>query len=84
MYDGVTPYKEGHTDFRGRQPDFEQLFDLSVDPDEKNNLIADSDPEVIDELNSLRIRCQELSDALNRRRQEYKETHEVTARPMPG
>jgi len=84
MYDGVTPYKEGHTDFRGRQPDFEQLFDLSVDPDEKDNLIADSDPEVIDELNSLRIRCQELSDALNRRRQEYKETHEVTARPMPG
>jgi arylsulfatase A-like enzyme len=80
MYDGVTPYNEGHMVFRGRKPDFEQLFDLSVDPDEKNNLIADSDPEVIDTLNLLRTRCQELSDALNRRREEYKKTHEVTPR----
>ena len=78
MFDGVAPYKEKHLDFKKRKPDFEQLFDLSKDPEEKNNLIAEL--EESDTLNSLRNRCQELSDSLNSRREEYKNTHEITAR----
>ena len=78
MFDGVAPYKEQHIDFKGRKTDFEQLFDLSKDPEEKNNLIAEL--EESDVLNSLRSRCHELSEDQNRQREEYKETHKITAR----
>jgi len=78
MFDGVVPYKEKHVNFKNRKPDFEQLFDLSKDPEEKNNLIAEL--ERSDILKTLRKRCQEHSDALNNRREEYKKTHEITAR----
>ncbi len=39
MYDGVKRYSEQHIDFKGRAPEFEQLFDLEEDPTETNNLI---------------------------------------------
>ena len=39
MFDGVVPYDETDLDFRGRLPEFEQLFNLKEDPEEKNNLI---------------------------------------------
>ncbi|MCK4997979.1 MAG: sulfatase-like hydrolase/transferase [Anaerohalosphaera sp.] len=78
MFDGIAPYKEKHVDFKNRKPDFEQLFDLSQDGEEKNNLIAEL--EGSETLNALRNRCAVLSDELNRQREEYTKTHEVTAR----
>ena len=76
MFDGVLFYKEKDVDFRGKKPDFEQLFDSSKDPEEKNNLIAKL--EGSDILKTMRRRCQEHSDALNRRRKQYIKTHKVT------
>jgi len=78
MYDGVAPYSEKHLDFRGRDPAFEQLFDVEKDPEEKNNLIRA--PECSAVLSELRSLCQQSSDDLNRRRLEYQKTHKVTAR----
>jgi arylsulfatase A-like enzyme len=66
MFDGVVAFAEKDTDFSGRQPEFEMLFDLTADPVEQVNLIesmADSD-----ELASLRARCAAGSAALNARR----------------
>jgi arylsulfatase A-like enzyme len=77
MYEGVSPYAEKHVDFEGRAPDFEQLFDLEKDPAEKNNLI--SQYESTNVLSELRKLCQQMSSDLNRRRDTYRATHEVTA-----
>jgi len=78
MYDGVGRYSEKNTDFSGRAPDFEQLFDLEEDPAEKNNLIKEYEGK--DLLSDLREVCQRESSALNRRRTEYRKTHQVTKR----
>lgn len=78
MFDGVAPYTERHLDFTGRTPDFEQLFDLDEDPDEKKNLIGMYEGRTM--LADLRRRCQQASSDLNRRRSEYRKTHEVTER----
>ncbi len=78
MFDGVTGYDEQDVDFRGRKPDFEQLFDLKTDPQEKVNLIADY--EGSDLLAELRRKTAAGSEALNQKRAAYKQTHPVTAR----
>lgn len=78
MYDGIAPYTEKDLDFRGRSPDFEQLFDLERDPGESANLLQRR--EVSDVLSDLRRRCQRHSDALNERRRRYVATHPVAPR----
>ena len=78
MFDGVAPYTESHTDFAGRAPDFEQLFDLAKDPAEKINLMGTY--EGADMLRKLRTLCQAQSSDLNTRRSEYRKTHQVTER----
>jgi arylsulfatase A-like enzyme len=78
MYDGVRKYSEKHTDFKGRKPDFEQLFDLEKDPDEKHNLVKKYEGDAI--LSDLRRICQQKSSDLNARRAEYKKRHNVTGR----
>lgn len=78
MYDGVGRYSEKHIDFSGRAPDFEQLFNLEEDPEEKNNLINEYGGKSI--LSDLRKLCQRESDKLNKRRADYKKTLEVTPR----
>ena len=78
MFDGVAPYAEQHLDFAGRTPDFEQLFDLQEDPGEKKNLTEAYEGTAA--LAGLRRLCQQKSSDLNRRRSEYRRTHEVTSR----
>ncbi len=78
MYDGIGKYSEKHIDFKDRIPDYEQLFDLTRDPEEKDNLIKAYEGKTI--LSDLRQLCQQRSDNLNRRRAEYRKTHIVTGR----
>lgn len=78
MYNGPKKYSEKHIDFKGRAPDFEQLFDLKKDPSEKNNLI--NKYEGTDVLSELRDLCRRNSAGLNNRRNEYKKGHPVTER----
>lgn len=78
MFDGIAPYTEQHLDFAGRIPDFEQLFDLEDDSEEKNNLIEAYEGEEL--LRGLRRLCQQESSNLNQRRSAYQETRRVTAR----
>ena len=78
MFDGIAPYSERHTDFEGRVPDFEQLFDLQNDPAEKNNLINEYEGTAI--LAYLRRLCRQKSFDLHSRRSEYRKTHNVTRR----
>jgi len=79
MYDGKPGrYDESHVDFAGREPAFEMLFDLEKDPGETDNLAeAMSDSDLMGEL---RARCAEESEALNRRREEFREAVEVKER----
>ncbi|MHB0958308.1 MAG: sulfatase-like hydrolase/transferase [Pirellulaceae bacterium] len=81
MYDGRDPYDEQHVDFDGRQPDFEMLFDLTADPREHANLVAEPDHTEI--LASLRRKCAEQSRALNERRERFKRAIEVQRRAAP-
>jgi arylsulfatase A-like enzyme len=78
MYDGVRKYSEKHTNFEGRKPDFEQMFDLEKDPDEKHNLVKQFEDQAI--LADLRKICAQESSALNKRRLEYRKRHKVTGR----
>ena len=78
MYDGVVRYTEKHTNFEGRAPDFEQLFDLEKDPAEKTNLIKEYEGKEV--LTDLRKICRQKSSDLNDRRTEYRKTHKVTRR----
>ena len=78
MFDGVTPYDETHVDFRGRQPDFEQLFNLKSDPHENINLIRDYENSKI--LKSFRERTARYSQEINARRAEYMKMHDIAAR----
>ncbi len=78
MFNGVDPYAEKDVDFRGREPDFEQLFNLEKDPAEKTNLIGEHECAAI--LSQLRRLCRAESERLNKRRQEYLRRHELTRR----
>lgn len=78
MYKGVNPYDESNIDFEGRLPDYEQLFNLKDDPEEKYNLINKYDNSEM--LNTLRNKVNTCSDSLNKQRSEYKKVHEITPR----
>ncbi len=78
MFDGVVRFKEKDVNFKGKKPEFEQLFDLSKDPEEKTNLITAMKDSAI--LRSLRKRCAERSDEVNQRRLAYMKTHKITKR----
>jgi len=80
MYDGVKKYSEKHIDFEGRDPDFEQLFDLEKDPAEKHNLAGEYASSGKDILSNLRKLCREKSSELNNRRSKYMKTHHATPR----
>lgn len=80
MYRAVRKYSEKHTDFKGRTPDFEQLFDLEKDPGEKNNLVREYEGKGLKILSDLRKLCGQKSADLNNRRSEYMKTHKVTVR----
>ena len=78
MFDGVTGYDEEDVDFRGRKPDFEQLFNLKEDPRERTNLIADyEDTELLAEL---RRKVASHSESLNEQRAAYKRNHSLSPR----
>ena len=72
------PYSEKDVDFCGKQPDFEQLFNLEEDPSEHHNLISEYDGS--DFLNGLRVKCGDYSDALNQKRSRFMEDHQVVLR----
>ncbi len=55
-------YAEADVDFEGREPAFEQLFDLVNDPTEEHNLVADASQAA--RVQSLRERCQRYSASL--------------------
>lgn len=61
-------YGEADVDFRGRQPDFEQFFDLNDDPGEESNLIAE--PDLQERIEGFRDRCKQHSAALVLARQD--------------
>ncbi len=61
-------YGEEDVDFSGREPDFEQLFDLSADPGEVRNLAGD--PAHADRLEEMRQSCARQSALLVRARQD--------------
>ncbi|MXY68948.1 MAG: sulfatase-like hydrolase/transferase [Acidobacteriia bacterium] len=61
-------YGEQDVDFRGRQPDFEQFFDLNNDPGEETNLIAA--PSLLGRIQEFRERCRQHSAALVLARQD--------------
>jgi arylsulfatase A-like enzyme len=75
MYDGVAPYDENDLDFKGRKPEFEQLFNLDNDPDEKVNLIGEYESTQF--LDSLRRKVADYSDNMNISRKEYQKNHFV-------
>ena len=78
MYDGVKKYHETDVDFSDRKPGFEMLFDLSADPAEKKNLISQMKNSKM--LASLRTKCAAQSEALNRRREQFKSAVETKSR----
>ena len=80
MYDGVVPYDEANLQFDGKSPDFEQLFNVKDDPEEKNNLIeAYQDSEL---LKSFRQRTAAYSDEMNKQRADYMQTHDISKREV--
>lgn len=81
MYDGVTAYREADVDFSGRQPAFEQLFNLTSDPGEMTNLVErmKGDPVLAD----LRERTRRHSIALNRDRETYRSHMPIVERRSP-
>jgi hypothetical protein len=71
-------YDESDVDFANRKPDFEMLFDLEADPEEVNNLVETrADTEI---LAVLRKRCATQSQAINQRRQAFKNAVKVQRR----
>lgn len=68
MFDGKK-HTDANVDFSDRQPDFEQLFNLNDDPDERINLINDyADSSLLMEL---RESCQRRSQQINKARRVY-------------
>lgn len=55
-------YAEADVDFEGREPDFEQFFDLVNDPGEESNLIAE--PAHAGRIADFRQRCREQSQSM--------------------
>lgn len=78
MFDGVTKYIESDIDFLGRQPEFEQLFNLKEDSGEKNNLIEEYEGSEL--LVRLRKKCSNQSVELNNFREKYKKEVSVKTR----
>lgn len=78
MYDGIQGYTEEDLDFSGRKPDFEQLFNLEDDPEEKVNLVSRYEGSEL--LAGLRTKCQEYSDELNNKRKDYLKSHHCEKR----
>ncbi len=62
----ASSYSENDVDFAGREPDFEQLFDLRNDPGEVRNVVAEEPNS--DRVAAFRKRCKDLSAALVRAR----------------
>jgi arylsulfatase A-like enzyme len=78
MYNGKWPYSEKDIDFQGHAPEFEQLFNLENDPEEKMNLVREYEgTEILDELRTL---CRSHSESMNRERESYKELISTLAR----
>lgn len=75
---GFWGYSEEDIDFRGRNPDFEQLFNLKDDPGELINLIAEYEGSEI--LAELRSKTANYADEMNREREDYKKTREIILR----
>lgn len=71
MYDGVIPWREQDVAFGDRAPDFEMLFDLEADPGERANLAGSAGHR--DTLAVLRTKVASASDALNTRREAFKQ-----------
>jgi len=78
MYDGIVDYKEEDVDFRNRNPDFEQLFNLKDDPDEMNNLIDKYEGTKL--LEEFREKTANYSQNLNLKRADYIKSHKVELR----
>ncbi len=78
MYLAVDPYSEADLNFRGRNPDFEQLFNLSEDPTEHNNLINQYEGTKL--LEQLRAKCADHSDRLNNERKKFMDQQEALRR----
>jgi arylsulfatase A-like enzyme len=78
MYDGKVDYLEEDVDFRGRKPDFEQLFNLEKDPGEYHNLIGAYEGTAF--LEDIRAKCKDYSNDLNRQRESYKQSTMVQFR----
>jgi len=75
MFDGVGNYDESDVDFKERIPDFEQLFNLNNDPEEKINLIGKYDKTEF--LDSLRNKVSDYSMEMNTNRMSYMKTHSI-------
>ncbi|MGK7395544.1 MAG: sulfatase-like hydrolase/transferase [Candidatus Cyclobacteriaceae bacterium M3_2C_046] len=78
MFDGVAHYTEKDLDFRGKEPDFEQLFNLNDDPEEKFNLAAEYNNSKL--LNELRGKVKKYAAEVNRQRKAYLKTHQISVR----
>ena len=65
--------READVDFAGRQPVFEQLFDLRNGPREETSLAAD--PQHAKTLAELRRRCAERSAEMIARRSAFRQSH---------
>ncbi|WP_321376208.1 sulfatase-like hydrolase/transferase [uncultured Draconibacterium sp.] len=72
MYDGIVHFDEADLDFKGRKPDFEQLFNLKQDPEEMVNLIDEYEGSKI--LTQLRRKCEKQSEEMNKKREKYMNT----------
>ena len=83
MYEyGKYGYTEKDVDFSSRLPDFEQLFNLKQDPQEKNNLIHDYEGSPV--LSELREKTANYSGAMNKARQPLMQTQEIVSRQKPN
>lgn len=78
MFDGLENYTEADVDFSKKNPEFEQLFNLRDDPEEKNNLIANYEGTEL--LEGLRAKCVSQSIELNKARALYKQDINVSSR----
>ena len=61
-----------------RKPDFEQLFNLEVDPGEYHNLITEYEGSEF--LQDIRAKCMKYSNDLNRQREAYKQNNSLQLR----
>ncbi len=71
MYDGINPYREEDIDFTGRNPGYEQLFNLKDDPAETKNLIEQYNDS--DLLLEFKKKVSEYSNEMNQQRKEYRQ-----------